>query len=73
MIKVMTIYYAVSRTGQGRVFTTLPERNEAFGIWCGESVGFVSSLFMYMESDGFRMPDLKWHDDPAKLTISLEF
>ena len=67
----MAIWYAVSKGGQGRVFVTKPERNEHFGIWLGESVGFVSSLFMYMEAEGLELPDLKWKDEPVRLKLSI--
>lgn len=67
------IWYAVSKRGQGRVFTTKPERNDHWGIWEGESVGFISMLVMEMEADGFELPMLKWSDDPVKLTITLGY
>lgn len=73
MKKEATIWYAVSKTGQGRVFTTKPERNDHFGIWVGEHVGFVSSLFMWAESEGLRLPDLKWNDDPVPMTVTIGF
>lgn len=67
------IWYAVSKRGQGRVFTTCPIRNEHFGVWEGESVGCITMTFMMMESDGFEVPDLKFNDDPVKLKLSLEY
>jgi len=67
------IWYAVSKRGQGRVFTTEPVRNDHWGIWEGEHVGFISMLVMEMEADGFEMPMLKWGDDPVKLTITLGY
>lgn len=71
MKKEMTLWYAVSKTGQGRIFTKKPERNEHFGIWAGEHIGFASELVMYMESEGFTLPDLRWSDEPAALTLTL--
>lgn len=62
MEKTITIWYAVSKTGQGRVFTSRPERHEQFGIWVGESIGFISSLFMWMEAEGFTLPTMGWSD-----------
>lgn len=67
------IWYAVSGKGQGKVFTTKPERDEHFKVWLGESVGFISMLVMAMEADGFELPMLKWVDDPVKLTITLGY
>ena len=73
MKKEMKVWYAVSKTGQGRVFTSRPERNEHWGIWEGESMGFVTFLFMHMEAEGLEIPSLKWSDDPVQLMISLEY
>ena len=71
MTREMSVWYAVSKTGQGGVFTTRPERHEHFGIWVGERIGFVSSLVMYMEAEGFELPRIKWTDDPVPMTVSL--
>lgn len=67
------IWYAVSKTGQGRVFTTCPVRNEHFGIWEAESIGCISTLFMLFESDGLQVPNLKWDDDPVALELTMAF
>lgn len=67
------LWYAVNAKGQGRLFTTLPERNESFKIWVGESIGVISSVFMIFESEGLEVPDLKWKDDPVELELSLKF
>ena len=55
-----------------RVFTTLPEREEAFGIWVGESVGCISMVFMLFESDGMEVPNQKWSDDPIEMELSIQ-
>ena len=68
----MALWYAVSKTGQGRVFVTPPERNSHFGIWCGEMIGPVSAVIALFESEGFKMPDIKWEDDPVLMKISVE-
>lgn len=65
------VYIAASKTGQIRVFTSFPERNESFGVWVGESVGCVSMMVMLMESDGFELPELKWSDEPVEMEISI--
>ena len=69
----MELWYAVSKSGQGRIFTSRPERNEHFGIWTGEHIGFVSSLFMWFEAEGLVPPELRWGDDPVKMTLTLGF
>lgn len=71
--KEITIFYAVSKTGQGRVFINRPERNEHFGIWMGEHIGFISSLFMWAESEGLELPDIRWKDDPVPMKVSIGF
>lgn len=65
------IYIATSKTGQMRVFTTMPEREEKFGIWVGESVGCISMVFMLFEADGLQIPKQKWSDDPIELELSI--
>jgi len=67
------LWYAVSGSGQGRIFTAKPERDEHFKIWLGESVGCISTTFMIFESEGMAVPNLKWTDDPVGLTLSIEF
>jgi len=70
---VRKLWYAVSKGGQGRVFTSLPVRNEHFGIFEGESIGAVSTVFMLFESEGLEVPDIKWKDDPVELELSIKF
>lgn len=65
------LWYAVSKTGQGRIFTTCPVRNENFGIWLGEHIGCISSTFMLFESDGLHIPERKWKDDPVEFDLSI--
>lgn len=67
----MNIWYAVSKSGQGCVFVTQPERNDHRGIWEGTLMGCVTSLVMTMESEGFELPRIKWNDDPVRFTLKL--
>lgn len=67
------LYYAVSGSGQGRVFTTLPERDEHFKVWLGESIGAISTIFLLSESEGMKVPDITWKDDPVELELSIKF
>lgn len=74
MTHSIKLYYAVSRSGQGYVFTEMPTRNEHFGIWCGEMYGFITSLIMYMEGEkGFSLPKIKWSDDPVEITLTASY
>lgn len=65
------LWYAVSKKGQGRVFTTCPIRDEHFGIWLGESIGCISTTLMLFESDGLDLPAIKWNDDPVQIELSI--
>lgn len=67
-----TVYLAANKSGQVRVFTTKPERDEHFGIFVGESIGCISTLFMIFEADGMQVPDLKFSDEPRKYSISID-
>ena len=68
----MRIWYAVNGKGQGRIFTSLPERDDHFKVWLAESVGCISMTVMMLESDGeLVLPDLKWDDDPVELELSI--
>lgn len=71
-MKSMKLYYAVSKNGRGRIFTSLPVRNVHFGIFEGEQIGFATTLFMYFTSEGFPIPDISWKDDPVELELSLK-
>jgi len=66
-----SIWLASSRAGQLRVFTSPPDRDERLGVWLGQSMGCVSSLLMLMESEGMRLPEMKWTDEPVKIMIRL--
>ena len=69
----MKLWYAVNGKGQGRVFTSKPERDEHFKVWLAESVGCISTLVMMMEADGMELPDLEWSDEPVELKLSLSY
>ena len=66
------IWLACSKKGQVRVFTSLPVRDEHWGMWLGEAVGCISTLFMLFEADGMEVPDINFNDEPRKLTITIE-
>lgn len=68
----MKLWYAVSKKGQGRIYTSLPVRNEHWGIWEADSVGAVSTVFMLMEAEGMEVPDLKWKDEPVEMTLTIK-
>lgn len=65
------IWLACSKKGQVRVFTTCPVRDGHWGMWLGESVGCISTLFMLFESDGMEIPPLTWKDEPYAMEISI--
>lgn len=72
-MKAKTLYYAVSRRGQGVVFTDMPERVEKLGIWSGTIEGIYNSVVSDMEAEGYaELPLLSWKDEPVELKLSLE-
>ena len=66
------IWLACSKKGQVRVFTTCPVRDDHWGIWLGESIGCISTLFMLFEADGLEVPNINFNDEPRKYTITIE-
>lgn len=68
-----TLYYAVSKGGQGRIFTSLPIRSEHWGMWLGEGIGAISTVFMIFESEGLEVPDITWKDEPVEVELSINF
>ena len=56
------LYYAVSGSGQGCLFTTFPVRDDHFKIWCGEKITSYMMTVCQLESEGFELPALKWSD-----------
>ena len=65
------IYYAVSKQGQGRIFTSMPVRLEDFGLWDGESNGRVSMFVLEMIDRGFELPCISWNDEPVLFKVSM--
>ena len=65
------IYYAVNRSGQGRVFTSVPVKNDAIGVYSGDSAGNLTMFVMMMVSRGFKLPAITYDDEPVKLKISI--
>ena len=70
---VTDIYYAVSRKGQGRIFTERPIRDVKLGVWVGESAGYISMTVILMQTSGFKLPELTWEDAPVRLELSLNY
>ena len=70
--KSKTLYYAVSRRGQGNIYTEKPEREEHFGIWAGHIEGCYQSVVSDMECEGVvELPDIRWEDDPVELKLTI--
>lgn len=67
-----TLYYAVNGSGQGMVFTNMPVREEKRKIWHGDIVVLFTRIVIHLESEGFKLPPLKWTDEPVKLELNLK-
>ena len=71
-MKAKTLYYAVSRRGQGVVFSDKPERVEKIGIWSGTIEGIYNSVVADMEAEGFlELPNLSYKDEPVELKLTI--
>ena len=71
-MKAKTLYYAVSRRGQGVVFTDMPVRIDKLGIWSGTIEGIYNSVVADMEAEGFaELPLISWNDEPVELKLTL--
>ena len=69
----MTLYYAVSASGQGRIFAEMPSRDTDLNIWVGDCDGFFVLVVARMEACGFVLPKITWEDDPVILNLVLEY
>lgn len=69
----MTLYYAVSASGQGRIFAEMPSRDTDLNIWVVDCDGFFVLVVARMEACGFVLPKITWEDDPVKLNLVLEY
>ena len=67
-----SIWLAASSTGQMQAFVDKPTRNEHRGVWMGTCKGCVSSLLILLESEGLRLPLMKWNDEPREIKIKVE-
>ena len=38
-------------------------------MWEGAQSGCVTALLMLMETEGLRLPEVKWGDEPEEMTI----
>lgn len=67
------LYYAVSKRGQGCIYTTPPVRNEKFGVYEGRIEGCYSSVVADFEAGGLTLPDISWKDEPVMLRLSIQY
>ena len=73
MKKEMNFWYAVSKSGRGRLYVDCPIRNEKFGVWEGRQLMYIIETLWLFQSDGFLLPDLTWSDEPKKIVLSFEY
>ena len=72
MEKTLTLYYAVNRSGQAHVFTELPERDDAKGIWVGRMSVAMQMAVIEFEASGYQLPLRRWLDDAVELNFTLK-
>lgn len=67
------IWYCVSGSGQGMVFTSCPVRDDLRHVWVGHISSGVTRFVMWLETDcGYSLPPLSWHDEPVPIGINIE-
>lgn len=68
------LWYAMSKRGQGLLFTSKPKRMDNIGTWNGNMAGCYSSVVFDMEYLGLlKLPVLTFEDEPIKLTLTVNY
>ena len=66
------LWYAVSGSGKGCVFTTYPVRDDHYKVWKGEIVGMYCDIVCQFEAEGLlSLPVLSWKDEPIAIELKL--
>lgn len=62
----INLWYAVNGSGQAKVFSTQPVRDEKRRVWLGEIHSAVLRFIDYLETVcGYELPDTTWKDEPV--------
>lgn len=70
----IVLYYAVNKSGQGKVFTSFPERDGHRNIWVGDILVSVLCFVDTLETVyGFSLPDISWDDEPVMMKITFGY
>ena len=73
-MKELEIFYAVNKSGQAKVFTTYPARDEHRNIWIGDiNVAVISFVDCIETVYGFKLPEISWKDEPVTITIRIGY
>lgn len=73
-MKYKSLFYAVSKRGQGTIFSEKPERDEHFGCWRGRIEGCYNSLICDMVADEYlELPVIGFSDDPVELRLNISY
>ena len=68
------LFFAVNRSGQGLVFSTIPVRDERRKVWVGDINAAAMSFIGCLETVyGFSLPDISWKDEPVTITIRIGY
>ena len=67
----LTFYYVVAKQGKGRLYESMPTRNEHFGVWEGTTNGILPSVLVYLEDHGLVLPELSFKDEPYPITLEV--
>ena len=67
------VWYAVNRSGQGKVFAAPPKRDPVLNIWVGKTDVSVTMFFLSMSSQSFFLPNITYDDDPVPIKLTIAF
>lgn len=70
----IVLFYAVNKSGQGKVFTSFPERDGHRNIWVGDmNVAVLCFVDCLETAYGFDLPDISWNDEPVRIKIKFGY
>lgn len=66
------LWYAVNKDGRGNIFTSLPVRNEHFGVWEGTMESCFSNVVESLAAEGLPLPNITYNIEPQKISLTID-
>lgn len=66
------LWYAVNKDGRGNIFTSLPIRNNHFGVWQGTMESCFSGVVSVFDAEGLSLPGITYDNEPHKILLTIE-